>query len=66
MTVYSSTSGKLIKRDNTHTLLTDQKNPFYGYIDRINNTIPYLKTLEGKTIKPYLNIMKQYKYQYIH
>ncbi len=57
--VLSSTSGKLIKRDNTHTLLTDQKNPFYGYIDRINNTIPYLKTLEGKTIEPYLNIMKQ-------
>ena len=57
--VLSSTSGKLIKRNNTDTLLMDYKNPFYGYIDRINNTIPYLKTLEGKIIKPYLNIMKQ-------
>ena len=34
------------------------KNPFYEYINQINNTIPYLQTLEGKTLKPHLNIIK--------
>ena len=35
----------------------DIRNPFYEYGHWINNTIPYLETLEGETIKPHLNII---------
>ena len=44
-------NGDLVKIDN--------KSPFYKYGYWINNTIPYLETLEGKTIKPHLNINNQ-------
>ena len=35
----------------------DKNNPFYKYGCWINNSIPYLETLEGKTIKPHLYII---------
>ena len=57
--VFSSVPGKLIKSENSDLFSFDNKNPFYEYIIQINNTIPYLKTLEGKTIKPHLNIINQ-------
>ena len=44
---------------NKNDQLTDDKNPFYEYNGVIKKTIPFLKTLEGKTIKPHLNIIKQ-------
>ena len=56
--VKSSISGKLVKcSNNSELMVTDNKNPFYEYGYSINNTIPHLETLEGKTIKPHLSII---------
>ena len=57
--VRSSLAGKLVKCNKSDLLIIDNKNPFYKYGNWINNTIPYLKTLEGRTIKPHLNIINQ-------
>ena len=57
--VKSSISGKLVKCNNDDLVLIDNKNPFYKYGCCINNSIPYLETLEGKTIKPHLYIINQ-------
>ena len=56
--VKSSLPGKLCKCNNSDLMVIDNKNPFNKYRNRINNTIPYLETLEGKTIKPHLNIIE--------
>ncbi len=56
--VKSPISGKLVKcNNNSELMVTDNKNPFYEYGYSINNTIPHLETLEGKTIKPHLSII---------
>ncbi len=52
--VRSLISGKLVKCNNNDLVLKDNKNPFYEYSCCINNSIPYLETLEGQTIKPHL------------
>ncbi len=57
--VQSSLSGKLCKCNNIDLIEVDNKNPFNQYRHWINNTIPYLQTLEGKTIKPHLKIINQ-------
>ena len=57
--VKSSISGKLVQFNNNDLVLVDNKSPFYKYGCCINNAIPYLETLEGKTIKPHLNIINQ-------
>ena len=57
--VRSSLTGKLVKCKNRVSAVIDNKNPFYKYGIWINNTIPHLETLEGKTIKPHLNIINQ-------
>ncbi len=57
--VFSTISGKLIKSNNSNLSSITYKNPFYKYINQINNTIPYLQTLEGKTLKPHLSIINQ-------
>ena len=57
--VKSSISGKLVKCNNNDLVLIDNKNPFYKYGCWINNSIPYLETLEGQTIKPHLYIINQ-------
>ena len=57
--VKSSLAGKLVNYNNDDLLIIDNENPFYEYGHWINNTIPYLETLEGKTIKPHLKIIKQ-------
>mgnify|MGYP003343467422 FL=1 len=57
--VKSSISGKLVKCNNDDLVLIDNKNAFYKYGCCINNTIPYLETLEGQTIKPHLYIINQ-------
>ena len=57
--VFSAIPGKLVKSNNSYLLSNDHKNPFYEYFSQINNTIPYLKTLEGETIRPHLNIINQ-------
>ena len=40
-------------------MVIDNKNPFNEYRHRINNTIPYFETLEGKIIKPHISIINQ-------
>jgi tRNA(Ile)-lysidine synthase len=57
--VKSSLAGKLVKYNNSELSVIDVKNPFYEYCHWINNTIPYLETLEGETIKPHLSIINQ-------
>ena len=57
--VKSSISGKLVKNNNNDLVLIDNKNPFFKYGCCINNSIPYLETLEGQTIKPHLYIINQ-------
>ncbi len=57
--VISSLAGKLVKFNNTDLVKIDNKSPFYIYGNWINNSIPYLETLEGKTIKPYLSIISK-------
>ena len=57
--VQSPFAGKLIKCNNSDLSIINNKSPFHKYGYYINNTIPYLETLEGKTIKPHLNIINQ-------
>ena len=59
--VKSSYAGKLVKCNNSSLVTFDSKSPFYKYSHWINKTIPYLETLEGKTIKPHLYIIDQNK-----
>ena len=57
--VISSFAGKLVKFNNSDLVEIDSKSPFYKYGFWINKTIPYLETLEGKTIKPHLYIINK-------
>jgi len=57
--VISSLVGKLVKCNNSDLVKIDSKSPFCKYVNRINKSIPYLETLEGKTIKPHLYIINQ-------
>ena len=57
--VQSPFAGKLVKCNNCDLPIIDSTSPFYEYGHWINNTIPYLETLEGKTIKPHLYINNQ-------
>ena len=57
--VISSLAGKLIECNNNDLLKIDNKSPFFKYDNCIINTIPYLETLEGKTLKPHLYIINR-------
>ena len=57
--VKSQLAGKLIKCNDSDLSVIDNESPFHRYGHCINNTIPYLETLEGETIKPHLNIIDQ-------
>lgn len=57
--VKSSLAGNLVKYNNSELSVINVKNPFYEYGHLINNTIPYLETLEGETIKPHLSIINR-------
>ena len=57
--IKSSLSGKLVKNENSDLIVPDYKNPFHEYSYWINNSIPYLETLEGKTIKPHMYKMNE-------
>ena len=52
-------AGKLIKCNGCDLLVIDKTSPFHSYAHWINNTIPYLETLEGETVKPHLYIIDQ-------
>ena len=55
----SSYSGQLVKSKNDDLIVMDTKNPFYEHSYCLNKTIPYLKTLEGKVIKPHIYILNK-------
>ena len=55
--IISKKSGYLISSSGNDPKSISNVNPFFKYKDIINNTIPYLQTLEGKRIKPHLNLM---------
>ncbi len=57
--VLSSKPGKLIQCFDKDFNQIKDKNPFYDYNLMINKTIPHLKTLEGKTIRPHLKLINQ-------
>ena len=57
--IISSKSGNLISSFGNDLNIINNKSPFYKYKDIINKSIPYLQTLEGKNIKPHLNIVKE-------
>jgi len=57
--VRSPVSGKLVKYNDGELSVIDNTSPFFEYGHWINNTIPYLETLEGKTIKPHIRIINQ-------
>ena len=58
----SDVPGKLIcsEKMNYNNILANS--PFFEFKNLINKTIPCLKTLEGKLIKPHLNIMNTKSY----
>ena len=49
----------LVKYNDGELSVIDNTSPFFEYGHWINNTIPYLETLEGKTIKPHIRIINQ-------
>jgi hypothetical protein len=53
--IISSKSGNLITSRGNDISRLSNKNPFFKYRHIINNTIPCLRTLEGKCINPYLS-----------
>jgi hypothetical protein len=55
--IISKKSGYLISSSGNDPKSISNVNPFFKYKDIINNTIPYLQTLEGTRIKPHLNLM---------
>ena len=55
--IVSNESGNLILSFGSDLNIINNKSPFFKYKDIINKTIPYLQTLEGTNIKPYLNII---------
>ncbi len=55
--VISSIAGKLVRINDSDLVNINNKNPFYKYSNLINNSIPHLETLEGRTIKPHLSII---------
>ena len=56
--LFSNVSGTLVQNTKKYFDIYDQKNIFVKYKDQINNSLPIIKTLEGESISPHLNIMK--------
>ena len=57
--IISKKSGKLINSCNSEFNKINNQNPFFEFRNIINKTIPCLQTLEGETIRPYLNIIDE-------
>ena len=53
----SKNSGNLFNPDMKNLDYVNSGNAFDEYKDDINNTIPLMRTLEGKTVRPYFNIV---------
>ena len=54
----SNVSGTIVQNTKNYFDIEDQKSIFVKYKDQINNSLPIIKTLEGESISPHLNIMK--------
>ena len=55
--IISNVKGKLVSSENVNFDVVPVNSPFYEFKKIINKTIPCLQTLEGKLIKPHLNII---------
>jgi tRNA(Ile)-lysidine synthase len=55
----SNVPGKLICSEKINYNNIPPNSPFYEFKNLINKTIPCLQTLEGKLVKPHLNIINQ-------
>ena len=55
--IISNVEGKLVSSENIKFNVVPANSPFYEFKKLINATIPCLQTLEGKLLKPHLNIM---------
>ena len=53
----SNVSGKIVQNTKNYFDNEDKKNIFFKYKDQINNSLPIIKTLEGKSIRPHLSII---------
>ena len=56
--LFSNISGTLVQNTKNYFDICDQKSIFVKYKDQINNSLPIIKTLEGESVSPHLNIMK--------
>jgi tRNA(Ile)-lysidine synthase len=56
--LFSNVSGTLVQNTKNYFDTYDKKSIFVKYKDQINNSLPILKTLEGESVSPHLNIMK--------
>ena len=55
----SNVPGKLICSEKINYNNIPPNSPFYEFKNLINKTIPCLQTLEGKLVKPHLNIINK-------
>ena len=55
--IFSNVDGKLVSSENINFNVVPENSPFYEFKKLINKTIPCLQTLEGKLLKPHLNII---------
>ena len=55
--IVSAVSGKLVQNTKNYLDSIDKKSVFFKYKDQINNSLPIIKTLEGKSMKPHLSII---------
>jgi len=53
----SNVSGKIFQNSKNYFDNKDENSIFSKYKDQINNSLPIIKTLEGKSIRPYLSII---------
>ena len=53
----SNVSGKIVQNTKNYFENKTERNIFFKYKDQINNSLPIIKTLEGKSLKPYLSII---------
>ena len=61
--LFSNVSGTLVQNTKNYFDIYDQKSIFVKYKDQINNSLPIIKTLEGESVSPHLNIMKGFAFK---
>jgi len=56
--LFSNVSGTIVQNTKNYFDIEDKESIFIKYKDQINNSLPIIKTLEGESVSPHLNIMK--------